>query len=109
MGYPMTFQRFLNRNGLKDGGYGKPPEGWGQHWQERGYVRDAFTEREREFLDQANRDRGRLSERLGLVAGDLRRLEAHAVDENGICKYIAGRISIPEETVAAVLKEFMAW
>jgi hypothetical protein len=77
----MTFQRVLNRNRLQDGDYLSPPSQWS----------------------------GNEEDRIRLLAGDLRRLEKDVVDENGICKYIAGRISIPEETVAAVLKEFVAF
>jgi hypothetical protein len=85
MGYPMTFRRVVNRNGLNDGDYGKPPQTWSAY---------------------GGSD---LSQKATLLAGDLRRLERDAVDENAICAHIAGKTGIDREIVAAVLKEFISW
>lgn len=84
MGYPMTFQRVVNRNGLKDGSYEYPPSMW--------------------FGDAEG-----LRKRAMLLAGDLRRLENDALDEQAICGHIADRTGIDRDTVAAVLKEFISW
>ena len=51
----------------------------------------------------------RYEESMRLLLGDLRRLEADAVDEAAICTYIAHRTGIDADIVAAVLKEFIAW
>ena len=44
-----------------------------------------------------------------MLLGDLRRLEADVIDEQGICQHIASRIGVDTDTVAAVLKEFVSF
>lgn len=104
MSYPMTFKRFVNRNGMT-GDYGTristvnldQPGLLGQehflttmapHW------RDALL-----HIDM----------RWGCILGDLRRLEKDGQDEDAICKHIAERTGVDPETVAVVLKEFLTW
>ena len=109
MGYPMTFRRVLNRNGLTEGGYSVTPTPRVsiptpvRPWEEMdaSTVAMAFGH----LLTEA--ERANSWDRM--LRGDLRRLEFDAVDENAICKHIAERTGIDTETVAAVLKEFISW
>lgn len=52
---------------------------------------------------------GNSADSKALLLGDLRRLEEDTVDEKATCLYISRKTGIDVETVAAVLKEFMAW
>jgi hypothetical protein len=110
MGYPMTFRRFVNRNGLADGDYGAAPqrhekrvitnvtEGTLMTDQETLLARGPSWARRVDEYEAAAR----------MLAGDLRRLELDAVDEGAICKLIAHRTGIDTNVVAAVLKEFVS-
>lgn len=90
MGYPMTFRRFVDRNrllasgGHKAPGYSVPSAAAGPMTTEEGQLRAA-------------------------IAGDLIRLIEDSLDEQAICRYIASRTGIEQETVAVVLQEFFAW
>jgi hypothetical protein len=118
MGYPMTWQRFVNRNGLVDGDYQKPPKSWPQP---RGATHIGLDEefcgfQDAEALARAYRnsrqreldDHTGLVHRFGGLAGDLRRLETDALDERAICGLIAEKTGLDADSVAAVLKEFFA-
>lgn len=108
LGYPMTWQRLINRNGLGDGDYDREPESWRGRSQRLPYVADLFTPKERQLLDQKNADREQVGVAMRLLAGDLRRLEQDAVDERAIARFVAQRTHLELDVVAAVLKEFMA-
>jgi len=101
MGYPMTYQRVVNRNGLAVGNYGEPPSdapfvGW--NTEALGHMPLS------DLRHEVERCRGLISN----ICGDLRRLEKDAVDERGICKQVANATGVDAEVVAAVLKEFVA-
>jgi hypothetical protein len=105
MGYPMTFRRVVNRNGLGEGDYsGNLP----YQWSTRGVVPEAGDPSVYQLPFLVERIRG-YERGLHMLLGDLRRLEADTVDENTTCKHIASRTGIDVDTVAAVLKEFMSW
>lgn len=82
MGYPMTYQRVLNRNRLKDGDYQESPP-----------------------IHINGMTKGQIENLLG----DLRRLEQDTQDENALVKHIQFRTNIDPEVIAAVLKEFINW
>lgn len=105
----MTWRRFLNRNQLQDGDATRWPIGWHPYVTDRPYVPEAFSEREREFMDQVNAERSELGGRLRVLAADLRRLERDAKDEMATARHIASRTGVDVEAVAAVLKEFFDW
>lgn len=109
MGYPMTFKRVLHRNRLDQGDYGTklipvntstdvaprvPNDGSDFKGLHIRFLSDE--------IDKANQI-------WSTLCGDLRRLERDAVDEAAICAYVAKKIGIDPEIVAAVLKEFIAW
>jgi DNA-binding NarL/FixJ family response regulator len=105
MGYPMTWQRVVNRNGLADGSYDAVPAAWAPGNVEKNVHAQAVSsvlEWRRERLEA-------LAHKARMLAGDLRRLELDSVDEGATCKEIARRTGIDVDTVAAVLKEFMSW
>jgi len=111
MGYPMTFQRVVKRNGLTDGDYGDPPQRHRAGMALDGTTATTLSEEE-SLLGRAPHWAKRVDEyekAFTLLAGDLRRLENDALDERGICAHIASRTGVDEDTVAAVLKEFIAW
>jgi hypothetical protein len=105
LGYPMTFGRFINRNGLRgDGRYlshvnlevtsgttlspGEATAALAPHW--------------RAALINANAWYGRMVD-------DLRRLERDGQDEDAVCRGIAARTGVDADVVAIVLKEFLSW
>jgi hypothetical protein len=109
MGYPMTLRRVLDRNGLRDGDYGQTPQNLkhgapttvrsvNDEWKITRYF-----ENERLWHEDAERWNGRMAN----LAGDLRRLEHDTLDENAICKHIAGRTGVDADSVAAVLKAYL--
>jgi hypothetical protein len=115
MSYPMTYQRVIHRNGLHEGGYTDDPA---RRYSKVG-PEYAFPERSK-FAAEVDYEailrgeignlRGEIDrlhgQRMSLL-GDLRRLEADALDERAICQHIASRTGIDVETVAAVLQGFM--
>ena len=105
MSYPMTFQRVLARNGLKDGGYDDLPANFS------GLRVNVDDRSDSDPLVGALRREVILGvvARVRMLAGDLRRLEIDAADEKATCERIAGRLRLDADVVAAVLKEFMAW
>jgi hypothetical protein len=109
MGYPMTYQRVIHRNGLYEGDYDHLPPNLSVHvnLDNKGLVtQDEF---DKAMVDHY-RERLRQYERTTrMLLGDLRRLEVDAVDEQATAQAVAHRTGIDAETVAAVLKEFMAW
>jgi|SRR5579885_1140114 len=102
MGYPMTWKRVINRNGLHDGNYRDVPRNWrsGTNCNPLDDGAPSVSAARRESLM-------RLEERAASLAGDLRRLEIDALDEKEICTYISHRTKIDSGTVAIILKEFM--
>lgn len=124
MGYPMTWKRLINRNGLGDGTYSVTPTAWvpqantetrepippEQFTGVPPEAREATTLRSTQDLSNFRADALLLLERKARnLAGDLRRLEHDTVDEGAICEYVATRTGIDVDKVAAVLKEFMDW
>lgn len=106
MSYPMTWQRVVKRNGLEDGDYGVTPTAI--HYDVA--VNKNPADDGEPMVAQVRREAlVRLTGRFQNLAGDLRRLERDSQDERATCKYIAARIGVDEDTVAAVLKEFLAW
>jgi hypothetical protein len=109
MGYPMTFRRVMNRNGLQDGDYTTPPERHARRVITN--ATEATLQSEQETLiGRAPHWAKRVEEYeqvFKMLAGDLRRLERDAVDEYSICQRIAARTGINADVVAAVLKEFI--
>lgn len=108
MGYPMTWQRLINRNSLGDGDYTTPPLAW--HRMKSvildGYQNDPVTLRS--VLASYDGNVEHHNHRMAMFAGDLRRLEKDGRDERGICERIAHRTGFESDVVAAVLKEFFA-
>ncbi len=109
MGYPMTYKRVVNRNSLAEGGYvagGVPTRRWTATREKF----NADVDYEGVLVDQIDRLYESLAaseNRLNLIRGDLRRLEADTVDENVICQVIANRTGVEVDSVAAVLKAWM--
>jgi len=113
MGYPMSYRRVINRNGLAEGGYDdktSPPvspsafPGPDKFLPDVDYVallRKELEHRRATIEDMWNKRR--------MLLGDLRRLELDSVDEHATCQSIALKTGIDAETVAVVLKEFIAW
>lgn len=115
MGYPMTWQRLMNRHRLAFGDYdtdGEPGRvayavgvefpGNEAFLPEVDYVevlRKHSEEQRLELVRQAMNWRSLL--------GDLRRLEKDAVDEGAICRYVAQETGVDADVVAAVLLSFM--
>lgn len=113
MGYPMTFQRLVNRNRMQ-GGYGTRMSFINTKPYDRDMLKGFNPDVDRidVLLSHAatlGKEIDSLDGRWGLMLGDLRRLEQDAADEGAICKHIAARTGIDSEVVAAVLKEFISW
>lgn len=112
MGYPMTYQRVIGRNRIADGNYDAPPSEWSAG-RAGGHVRGLTADQLEVIIASHNRWFNEAVEnwnrRLQNLAGDLRRLEKDAIDENATAKYIASRINVHVDVVAAVLREFMNW
>lgn len=105
MGYPLTWQRFVRRNKLTDGSYAATPVGWATD------VNTSDTIDPRAALDIVQAQRLRLlryAKQASLLAGDLRRLEADAQDEQALCEHVSQRTGLGVDAVATVLKEFFA-
>ena len=101
MGYPMTFRRFVCRNGLEDGDYGEPP-GFAPVEPHPDAARVLSREELAEMLRTTTEDYRR---RAMSMAGDLRRLERDLVDERALCREITRRTGLSGDDVAAVLRE----
>jgi hypothetical protein len=103
MGYPMTWKRVVNRNGLADGDYASSP----LRHQAR-----VNTDPDPEYLADvapylAERVKS-YEQAFKSLAGDLRRLEQDVQDEGEICRVISARTGVDDMSiVAAILKEFM--
>lgn len=96
MGYPMTWQRILNRNGIsfdKDSASFTPGSGWNLS----GHTAPVLV-----------LEISRAQSSCRALIDDLRRLTSDTVDERWICDEIYRRTGIEQDVVAAVLKEFMA-
>jgi hypothetical protein len=119
MGYPMTFRRLVARNGLQDGGYGKPPGDWSNFTTE--LVSASFDKplcgmKDTEALEEAyrslwkfkNEERKQLHSKISALAGDLRRLERDSIDEQAIVDYIIHRLGyeINRDDIAAIIRFF---
>lgn len=109
MGYPMTFRRVIDRNSLQDGDYDEPPS--------RHAIRvptDAASATTLSIEETKIHRHDHLANRceeyeaaFRMIAGDLRRLERDTLDERG-CELIAARVGTDADTVAAVLREWIA-
>lgn len=114
MGYPMTWKRVLNRNGLVDGDYGQAPS--------RYQIRVNIHEDPQRVLSYTTGKSETIAEHMApdwikriqeyensskMLAGDIRRLEQDAVDEGSLCQEIARRSGVDKEIVAAIIKEFL--
>lgn len=113
MGYPMTFQRVVNRNDVR-GDYGTKLLTVTTNFDADPDDFQAgvdFTHVLRKHIQFLEREIDRANGRWGSLSGDLRRLERDAVDENemGVAGHIARRTGIDREVVGVVLKEFVAW
>lgn len=109
MSYPMTFKRLINRSGLVDGDYGMVPQrlAAGVNLKDRGLTsQDEFDQLMAPYYRERIESYMAWAKRF---AGDLRRLELDAVDEEATCKHIADRTGVDPDVVAIVLKEFMEW
>ncbi|MHB2015363.1 MAG: hypothetical protein ACYCW6_00285 [Candidatus Xenobia bacterium] len=99
----MTYRRVMSRNHFAAGDYGDPP----RFWQPLANILESGDV----YPDVAAARRTELESKAGmaaLLAGDLRRLEHDAVDEQAICQEIVRRTGIDADSVAAVLKEFFS-
>ena len=92
MGYPMTYKRLVSRNALS-GDYAQPTDSFGE------CITPSFH-----HTCQCGTTRNHL---IGLISGDLRRLESDQRDEAHLSAYarIAG---ITPEQVKAVLDAFFS-
>lgn len=113
MGYPMSYQRVLNRNRLHDGSYDTEPVDWfapgtAVAWS---VVDDGNYENVLAFAqgmaESYNGAAKRYNAKVRLLMGDLRRLEADTVDEGAICQRIVADTGLSLDDVAAVLKLWM--
>lgn len=103
MGYPMTWQRIVRRNLLTDGDYGKAPIGWACDVN----MNTDLSALGHQTILEVRRERLlRYEQSARMLAGDLRRLERDAQDEQNICREVARRTGMDSDIVAAVLKEF---
>lgn len=104
----MTYQRVVNRNRLRVGGYNDAGD-----WEVSANLDHPGTLSVDEFhrvqFSFVAEEMKRREGGLRMLLGDLRRLEQDAVDEQATVLHIARRTGIDPEIVAAVLKEFMSW
>lgn len=112
MGYPMTYRRFVSRNGLGEGGYdhsGKPlPVQWAKHINTT-HPGIGTPEGLRDVIWPLAVDRLHQYEvQVAMLLGDLRRLEEDTVDEGPLCAMIAQKAGVDKEVVAAVLQAWLA-
>jgi len=124
MGYPMTFMRFVRRNGLEHGGYDgyTDPESARHTPHPRIHVIGptifgGTAEQREKQAESARRNPPTGEEYLRLLQantsatymllGDLRRLQHDALDEGYILKHIASTTGVAEDEVAAVLDAFL--
>lgn len=114
MGYPMTWGRLINRNGLADGDYGRPPEGWAATAPKTAwsilddYDAARLRAHSRMVEEVVTNTVEQQNARIAIFAGDLRRLEKDTLDEGTICQSIARKLDADPDLVAAVLKEWLA-
>lgn len=111
MGYPMTWQRIVNRNRLTEADYGDKVSGFNTEGVRKlhGYSENDGTHLAEQMVTMACNEIDQANSRWSLLVGDIKRLGTDAVDEVAICNYIAGRTGFQTEVVAAVLKEFFQW
>ena len=99
MGYPMTWQRLIHRNGIT-------PD-FPMQWDA-----NVNTSEQHDTIANLSRIRAERLERLAKqgasLQADVARLVIDAQDEQALCRHIAERALIPPDVVAAVLKEFFA-
>jgi hypothetical protein len=114
----MTFRRLLHRNGLDKGDYIDggdyrnllrpvlqpfPPKGRFPDCTDARYV-----EMLHEHIDLLGKALFGWDQWRQLILGDLRRLEADALDERALCQEVARSTGVDADVVAAVLQEFFA-
>lgn len=98
----MTYRRVVSRNGLTQGDYGKADL---THWPLINI--NNKPEALAAFLPEVSKYIQDLQSRLGLLLGDLRRLEHDTQDEGSIARQIQQRTGIDSGVIAAVLKEYI--
>lgn len=117
MGYPLTFQRLLNRNNLQDVDYGSKLSGvnTGPGRTMLDVTAADFNEGV-DFVHLLKKDIkllyqeiDRVNQKWSMLCGDIKRLQKDAVDEAAICNHIAHETGLNVEMVAAVLKAWMEW
>src|SRR5437867_756428 len=104
MGYPMTFRRLVNRNGLTDGNYEQTPAAYQIGVNTNPISPVNGQDYSKELWPHIRERLERYEASMRLLAGDLRRLEKDAVDENALAKHIAARTGVSVDIVASVLK-----
>jgi hypothetical protein len=116
MGYPMTYSRILDRNGLKDGDYDTPPERWflnapATAWSimENRSSKEEILAHGKHLEEIYKEHCKRVQGRITMLTGDLRRLEKDTLDEGTTVQTIAAQTGVDTDTVAAVLRAFIAW
>lgn len=118
MGYPMTFRRFLHRNGLDRGDYTDGgdyrnllrPTLQPFPAKERflGCTDERYVEMLHEHIDLLGKAIKGWDQWRQQILGDLRRLEADSRDERALCQEVARSVGVDVEIVAAVLQAFIA-
>jgi hypothetical protein len=107
MGYPMTYDRVLRRNGLASGDYGSPDEARPFPPESKFPSHEAYMRALENEIRMLRQDLARRNNKMRMLKGDLRRLETDARDESAICRHIVERTGADADTVAAVLKAFI--
>lgn len=113
MGYPMTYQRVIHRNGLSAGDYDSRTSDMGGEITipVKADFRPGVDYEEvlKDLLRHQNENLERAKGGRQMLLGDLRRLELDALDERAHVQYIAQRLGADPDLVAAVIREFMSW
>ena len=108
MGYPMTWQRIVNRNALGKGDYSDP----GEHscrvnLGSKGGIatmEEFYETMGPHYVERLTQYEGRFK----MLLGDIRRFEIDSLDESAVCSRITQMTGIDQDSVAAVLKSFLS-
>jgi len=106
VGYPMTWQRFIQRNGLVAGDYGDPPERLRANVNLKDHPLTSQEEFDRTMAPFYRERIEDYQSWAGNMVGDLRRLVMDSLDEGEVCRIVGERSGIDRDVVAGVLKEF---
>lgn len=93
MGYPMTWQRLVNRNRISDD----------QTWTATMPVSVDNIKHEGQIYDAAKRNVQQANSRMHMLRHDLERFAADSVDERAVAEWIAEDTGINPEIVAVVI------